>query len=406
MSLLEEAKAFDQARRPRPAVKHPPGWTPGINTEKGEFVVAADDRLSPADVSGMFAAQMIDAGLQPSDWVLENNRLEMRTWPLHMGDHTRTAYYFKARMLHRTEAIIDEELAELKAMIDREPPLKRPSTLTGEWAFIVALADWQLGKRDGDGTKGVVERVKAGTAESLAELAALRKAGWEIGEVIIVGLGDLVEGCTGFYPMQEMSVELDRRGQERLARRLLTRIIKRFAKEASKVRVVAVGGNHGENRKDGKAFTSFADNSDVAVFEEVAEILAENEERYGHVEFLIPNDELNVTIQVGDTILGLTHGHVGQRSGNAGLSHTKVWNMWKEHSHGGAPLGDADVLLNGHFHYFNWCVNGRRDHIQVPALDHSTWFEMGAGADTRHGMVTFLCGPRPVECLRIHPCQT
>jgi hypothetical protein len=53
---------------------------------------------------------------------------------------------------------------------------------------------------------------------------------------------------------------------------------------APRIVLGAVPGNHGENRNSsGKAYTTATDNDDLAVFEGVAEILAANPERYGHV---------------------------------------------------------------------------------------------------------------------------
>ena len=48
--------------------------------------------------------------------------------------------------------------------------------------MIVCLSDWQMGKRDGDGTKGIVARIE------------LRKSGVDLAHLYVVGLGDIVEG--------------------------------------------------------------------------------------------------------------------------------------------------------------------------------------------------------------------
>lgn len=400
-----EADPFPQADK-RQRHKHPEGMTPGLDTEKGTFITRSMEQLDIGKITGDFATQLEAAGFDPSQWRLEDDRIEVRTWPLHMGAGKKpvTAYYFKAKILRLDlEQYIDYD--ELIEEIKTHPPLE-PQLWgrEGEWNYVVNLADWQLGKRDGDGTEGIVKRILAGLDEVADDVARCALEGWGISRIIIAGLGDLVEGCDGFYPMQTFNVELDRRGQVRVARRLLLHALRVLAPLTPAVTVVCVGGNHGENRKNGKSFTTFSDNDDVAIFEMVQEILAENPDAYGHVKWLIPNDELAVTVQAGATVLGFTHGHLGGRQGVAGLSHTKVWNWWRDQSFGDTPIGDADVLVNGHFHYFNWCINGPRNHIQTPALDSSTWFEQSTGMGTQHGIVTFLTGPTPVERLRIHPC--
>jgi hypothetical protein len=403
--LLGDIEAFDQAEGTK-KVKHPSGYEPGIDTERGTYTVSSESPMTPAAVSGRFAQQMKDASLDPDEWYLEDDRIEMRTWDMNLGEgKVHVAYYFKAR-IRRLKDDDAPDYDELIADIRSWEPVRHGEPQEGDpRTFVVVLSDWQLGKRDGDGTKGIVARILAGIDESHARLQALLSEGRNIERLIIVGLGDLVEGCDGFYPMQTFTVELDRRAQMRVARRLLSHAVRLFAPLVPHVTVVGVGGNHGENRKNGKAFTTFADNDDVAVFEQVAEAFAENPSSFGHVTFLVPNDELSVTVRAGDHVLGFTHGHLGSRAGNAGLSHTKVWNWWKGQAHGRSAVGDADVLLNGHFHYFNWCINGSRHHIQVPALDHSTWFEQSSGSSTQHGMVSFLVGELPVEELIIHPCS-
>ena len=45
----------------------------------------------------------------------------------------------------------------------------------------------------------------------------------EFDQLTIVGLGDIVEGCEGFYDMQTFTVEYDLRRQKMIARRLLVK---------------------------------------------------------------------------------------------------------------------------------------------------------------------------------------
>jgi hypothetical protein len=90
------------------------------------------------------------------------------------------------------------------------------------------------------------------------------------------------------------------------------------------ITVAAIGGNHGENRKNGKAFTTLGDNDDVALVESVAEIFQANPEAYGHIRFAIPTDELSLTIEVHGQIIGITHGHLA-RSGQGVEGKLRRW---------------------------------------------------------------------------------
>jgi hypothetical protein len=70
--------------------------------------------------------------------------------------------------------------------------------------------------------------------------------------------------------MQTFSVELDRRQQVKLVRRMLVTMLTEWGRLPVQMVVGCVPGNHGENRRGGKAFTTFEDNDDLAVFEQAA----------------------------------------------------------------------------------------------------------------------------------------
>jgi hypothetical protein len=82
----------------------------------------------------------------------------------------------------------------------------------------------------------------------------------------------------------------------------------------------AVPGNHGENRNaSGKAYTTWTDNDDLAVFETVMEILAHNPERYDNVAF--PNcliaEDLSMVLDIEGVPCGFIHGHQARSGANA-----------------------------------------------------------------------------------------
>ena len=78
----------------------------------------------------------------------------------------------------------------------------------------------------------------------------LRKAGVKLDQLTVIGLGDIVEGCVGFYPqaMGPNGVELDYRNQMKLARRLIAKSLIEWSKDFDVVVVGAVPGNHGTKR--------------------------------------------------------------------------------------------------------------------------------------------------------------
>jgi hypothetical protein len=118
--------------------------------------------------------------------------------------------------------------------------------------------------------------------------------------------------------MQTFQTEADQREQSRVVRRLLVEIVKEWVKVVPELTIGCVPGNHGQRRKDGKAYTNWGDNVDVEVFEILREVLATNADVYGHVLWAIPDQEQTITLDLSGTIVGFAHGH--QFAGGSGES--------------------------------------------------------------------------------------
>jgi hypothetical protein len=118
------------------------------------------------------------------------------------------------------------------------------------------LADRQGGRGRVRGHYSTHHRLPGRGVDSVREL---RKIGREISHLNVLWTGDSVEGCVGHYPSQTFAVELDRRDQVKVTRRLLTDSLQEWSRHFATVTVAAVAGNHGENRNGGgKAFTGVA----------------------------------------------------------------------------------------------------------------------------------------------------
>lgn len=383
--LLDSRGEYENARKPR--MQHPTGWEPGINTESGRICVQSQD--NPSEVAIDWSEWLQHFGFSPEHFTILDDTVEVRSWDANMGGGVASRfYYYKAKIVRKRHDLVD--YGDLvKYITSFKPRKKLPKT--GTKSYVIALADLQIGKKDGDGLKGVVSRMLQAEHDIIKDIRAARKEGHDIGQIVLAGLGDIIEGCDGHYKMQTFQVELDRRDQVKVARRLLLRLVRAIADEAEKMLIVSVPGNHGENRKGGKAYTTFGDNDDIAVFEQLADILAENPDRYGHVKFVTPYQDLSVTLDIEGTVVGFIHGHQARTSARDGLAHTKIWSWWKNQSHEGTPIGTADILLSGHFHYYTAIKNGSRTHFQAPPMDsESQWFQESYGYGTTSGLLTFL----------------
>lgn len=215
-------------------------------------------------------------------------------------------------------------------------------------------------------------------------------------------MGDLIEQCSGNYAQQAFRADLNRRNQVKVMRRLIVKALERWAPLFERVVVAAVGGNHGENRIDGKSYTDFGDNDDLAIFETVQEILDANRAAYGHVSFLIPEVEPWLTVDMGGEIVGLTHGHVvksksaataSKRQPEASSVAKRMVDWWAQMAHEQQPIGDARILFTAHYHHLLVTESGAKTHFQCPALESgSDWWRYQTGQSSRSGMLTVRIG--------------
>lgn len=402
MSLMDDARTVEKSRRIENAKRvrpnHPTGWEPGLNTEKNEIIGRWDNPLQDGDYEDAFAQLLEWMGFDPKDFTIENDKVEVRVWNAHYGVDSPPEWfwYYKTTVVRRRKP---EDVTDLVKLIRRRKAVAK-KTIEGDRTFAVLNSDWQLGKKDGEGTAYTVRAVSNAIPAIKARYQALRKQGHEIDTLLIANLGDLVEGCAGHYPMQTFTVELSRREQVRLGRELLTAQLLAWADDFEHVVVVAVPGNHGENRnEDGKSFTNLGDNDDVALVEQVAEAfdlaVAAGSTRYEHVKFLIPDNQLSFTLDVHGTIVGLTHGHAANTRAISGknLQHSKVWDWWYGQMMGRQPVADADLLISGHFHYLSLFTQGGRTALQAPAMDDgSGWYVDKGGLDSLAATVTLVIG--------------
>lgn len=371
---------FAEADRRR-KFDYPSGWEPRV-TETGE----AAEAVSPVfDVEPDENDLLEGWRLDPNVWSIVPGTLLVNRWM--MGGEWQ--YQYKAKLVRRVGPALDVD--ELLKGIGKWKP---PKLYQGEGTLVVSLSDWQIGKADGDGTVGTVERIMQ-SAHNVVRYAKKVKPS----DIVVVGLGDLVEGCDGHYPGQTFTVELDRREQVRVVRRLLRDFLIGLSRLGVPVRVSAVAGNHGEHRKDKKAFTGPGDNDDVAVMEQVAEVFQANPDAFQHVSFHIPDDRLAVLLEIQGWRVGFHHGHI---AGSGATPQQKQANWWKNHAFQMSAIGDADYLVTGHYHHLSVIDHGPRVHFQAPAMDGgSVWWENMGGGRSAAGTLTFMVYPSGWNNLKI-----
>lgn len=381
--------------------EHPKGWEPSMawDGSKGYLItVQPDDRKM---YNGVWEEIIKDWGLDPEHVALDHGSIQLRGWDANVSEgvgkdkvtRVQRMLYYRANLVQRQDPVDRADVDTLIKEIKKKAKVKRPAETDSVYDMVVCLSDWQVGKGEGDGSQGTVDRVMDSLAKLVEHIKDLRKVGRGPRYIYATGMGDLVEQCSGHYPMQAFQTDLDRREQMRVVRRLILAYVDALIPLCQKLVLVAVPGNHGENRNgSGKAFTTFADNDDLAVFDGIAEILSVNPDRYGHVSVLL-SDKLSTTFRACATddnygvVIGISHMHAG-RSGKD--PRTKVLNWWKGHALGRGDVHDADILVTGHYHHFMLDESSGRTWLQCPAQDPgSAWFEEMTGQHSPHGMLIF-----------------
>ncbi len=374
MSLKDEFSKVVQTAEELSARKRK--WVPGVEWLGAEGSITTDAMQGDPEWDSVLRAWDLDpAEFQIVEPVLFNS------WGGEDGLRNRQ---FKAKVIRRAHAAVD--LEPLIAQALRHKPRKQQ--FTGGAVLNVVLADWQMGKADHGGVEATIQRIIDAREALIRRAKDLRKIGRGVSSLNVLWTGDSIEGCIGHYPSQEFTVELDRRDQVKVTRRLLTDSLQSWSKHFEEITVAAVAGNHGENRKNGKAFTGIHDNDDLAIVEQVSEILAANPDAFGHVRFALARDAVTLTIPAAGWILGVTHGHMARASGG---TEAKLRRWWEGQAAGRQPIGDADILVTGHYHHLRVADWGGCMWLQAPAMEGgSEWWRVATGQASQVGMLTFV----------------
>jgi hypothetical protein len=249
---------------------------------------------------------------------------------------------------------------------------------------IIDLADFQIGKTDElGGTKETLARSEAALETVLRDLENN-----PVDEIILVDGGDSTEGFES-APNAAQTNDLDQTEQIRVWRRILWRWIDALSPLAPNFKVIGVPSNHCRVRKGKNAQGKPNDDWGIEVIAQVHDIAAVNPERYGHIEFIVPEEyqEHVLVTLIGGKILGVVHGH--QKGSVAALA------GWIK-STGRRGLAQADIVLVHHFHHLVVQAFGDMQWLFVaPTNDPgSSWFTPSSGERSEPGILTMRVDER------------
>lgn len=380
-------------------------WVPGIDLGQDDGEVRTVPRYVGDGVDEPLDADLMrELGVNPDEWEIiarRESRWQQRSETLDEDGNVIPAPFLRAYRIsvrRRTRMTGDLSVEMLNEILDGYDGTSRVDVPYTNKVFVVPVGDLQVGKIDGTGTAGLVERFAAMVAQvkyRLDEAGGTHR-------LVLPWLGDCVEGLISQGGRLATRLDVSMTEQVRIYRRLMLHMIATLAPYATHVVVPVVPGNHDETTRQfaTKPIDSWAVEGASAV-QDALELSG----KFDHVTFLFPSpEELVVAVNVGTEekpfVLAFTHGHLA-RNPNSALK----W--WEGQSHGRQIAGQADMLFTGHFHHLRIeATGGGRTWVQIPALDGgSDWFRRVKGANEPSGMVSMWVTPGTGigwEALNIH----
>ena len=377
----ELSKLGNDEQRKKQAKSIPTGFEPGVEYDESGGVLRSMPK--PVGTEPDHAELLAEFELDPQKWQITS--LRRSKWQRWDGEFLES---FRATFIPKFGSKFIP-VDDLLAVVDKWKPLNRSNRQnkhdSSDFAYVVVLSDTQVGKIDGGGSDEIIHNVLHKTDLAVERLKELRKAGRNINTVYLPQLGDCIEGMNSQGGKHIWRTDLDLTSQIRVYRRLLLHMVKTFAPLCERLVVPAIPGNHDEAVRVGNSMaTTYTDSFSLDAASAVMDALADRDD-FKHVSFVFPKyDTLTVTLDVCGTVVGFAHGH--QCRG-------KAVDWWAKQAHGMQDIGEATLLLTGHYHHLKVEQTGAKTWIQAPALDGgSTWFENSSGQAAPAGMLTMVIG--------------
>ena len=354
-----------------PPVTPPKGWEAKVELDgdSGEVTTTpqTDDTISD------FSEILVGFGIDPNEFEIEG-KVRLSKWQIFDGTW-RTSYRFNIIRKSAAGSVDISELIKLVQDVKPEAPIT-----TGDYAFVFAAGDLQLGKMDGDGVEGTVRRYRQSLQKAVNKVHANRHL---IGPIVISFVGDCIEGMVSQNGRNAWRTVLTTTQQVNLLRQLIIETVKAFAPLTSDLRVVSVPGNHDEAQRQ-PVSTDGSDSWAVDALRAVSQGLEFNHEAFGHVTCEeVAFDELTKVIEVAGTKIAHAHGHQWKRD--------KHWEWWSGQHWGGHEIGKADILIAGHFHTGKYEQENFKHYVRTPSFEQeSTYFRHLTGKVGNPSAVTFL----------------
>lgn len=397
-TTVNKYRAKYGADKPEARQVKPGGSPAGTYTEDGILVNANGLPIVPEYApEASLTSETIEDDLAAVGATESSHRLSYSFSEWDMADGTKgrsrkvTAVPIQAEL---TEELVDPLELLAKA---REQSTKFEQHTIGRTScasFVISFNDWQFGKKTLQGsTADTIRIVTASIEAAKLRIRNLNMMGYEFDELIVIFGGDIIEGCAN-TPQGAFGIEMGQRQQIEGAVALGLTAIDELAPAFPKVQVLAVRGNHGENRINNGRATTPEDNNDTLIAAMIRSA-TERDPALQHVEYVIADDHAGVwTTTATGWKLGTTHGDVYGKGVSGATTERKVNTWYKNMAAGRDPLGQVDVMITHHYHHSQSADYGTWEWHQTPAQDGalSEYFRQVSGNFSKPGVLTFVMG--------------
>lgn len=370
----------------------PKGWEPGYRVEPGGamLVTTTAQTANVQHDEHAWHRMVEDLGLTiPEGWRvrLVEAKYDPAAWTRDTPDQdkavTRPVWRYRFAVEPDTRALLAGDLETLirDAMRTRR---KRPKeTEDTERALIVVYADAQLGKvGSGGDSRALAARIADRFDRMEDHIRDLRKIGRGPTSAYWMDAGDGLENFDN-VTNQAFTNDLTLTEQVRAYRRVVFEGLNRLARLFPDVTAAVCGSNHGQVRRGKDPVGPPINDWGIEVLSQVQDAFAANPDAYGHVKFAYPAEwRSSLALDVAGTRVGLAHGHHASNP-------NKVPEWWAKQAFGGEPVGDARILITGHWHHLRaqQLADGRL-WVQAPTLDNaSDWWAELSGDQSVPGML-------------------
>lgn len=364
------------------------------NTLSGRAVVGADggeftdvQTTEPvSDWSEIFKRFNLD----PLAFRIADETVRMSTWQqskrLENGERDIiNLFSYSARFVRITGSDVDvtDIIASLRQW---KPTRSTPAPMGEPVSYFDGWADWQLGKGEGDGTKGTKQRILDGFERSHDRILQLRSHGINVDSLLVGNMGDHIEAVAGHYTSQTFSVDLNQRDQLNLAIELNLTGLKILAPLFENITYAACLCNHGQwQRAGGKQFTDDADNA-TGFIGDTLQLIAGTHSDLERIEWVVPRDEMITTVRTSGVNVAMSHGH--RVSGDEASWFAKQ-SAWLQATRDFRP----ELWIDAHKHSASLDDFGPYHRIRCTTQDPgSKSFTDGSGKFATQGTTSFLIG--------------